>query len=181
MQIPLIKISMEVFREWKSSKLGIEMGLRNRILIHQTCQEWSNPVAIQRQLQTIYMILDNPLYSISRISSPFCWVTVWGSFGAPGFPLAKWEQLCHAKFAAWELSAEHLADAPAPGMLTIGINLWGEFLKWIYLILLFSCWSSLPLTVAALVPRKGDLLKHVEGLPVKVGSTAFSARPYFQF
>lgn len=77
MQIPLIKISMGVFRQWKSSKLGIEMELRNRILIHQTCQEWSNPVVIQRQLQTIYMILDNPLYCISRISSPCCsWLPV---------------------------------------------------------------------------------------------------------
>ena len=90
MQIPLIKISMEVLREWKSSKLGIETGLRNRILIHQTCQEWSNPGAIQRQLRTMYMIPDNPLYCISpRISSPFCSWLHEAPFGAAGFLLAK--------------------------------------------------------------------------------------------
>lgn len=31
-------------------------------------------------------------------------------FGAPSFPFVKWEQLCHAKLAACELGAEHLAD-----------------------------------------------------------------------
>ena len=88
--LPLIKISMEVLREWKSSKLGIETGLRNRILIHQTCQEWSNPGAIQRQLRTMYMIPDNPLYCISpRISSPFCSWLHEAPFGAAGFLLAK--------------------------------------------------------------------------------------------
>lgn len=70
-------------------QLSIEMGLRNRILIRQTCQEWSNPVAIQRQLQTIYMIPDNPLYCISRISSPFCSLLHEAPFGAAGFPLQK--------------------------------------------------------------------------------------------
>lgn len=110
MQIPLMKISMEVFREWKSSKLGIEMGLRNRILIHRTCQEWSNPVAIQRQRRTIYLIPDNPSYCISRISSPFCSLLHEAPFRAPGFPLRTRGQLCHAKFAACELSPEHLAD-----------------------------------------------------------------------
>lgn len=140
MQIPLIKISMEVFREWKSSKLGIEMGLRNRILIHQTCQEWSNPVAIQKQLQTIYMILDNPLYCISRISSLFCSLLHEAPFGAPGFPLQKKGQLCHAKFAACELSPEHLAD-------TIGsrnVNDWNKPLRSVPKMNLFDTVVQLP-------------------------------------
>ena len=74
----------------------------------------------------MYMIPDNPLYCISpRISSPFCSWLHEAPFGAAGFLLAKkkkkkktpkqkQEQLCHAKFAAWELSAEHLADTPGP-------------------------------------------------------------------
>lgn len=126
MQIPLIKISMEVFKEWKSSKLGIEMGLRNRILIHQTCQEWSNPVAIQRQLQAIYMIPDNPFYCISRISSPFCSFTAWGSIWGSRFPICKkQEQLCHAKFAACELSAGRLADTTS----SRNVNDWNKLLR----------------------------------------------------
>lgn len=182
MQIPLIKISMEVFREWKSSKLGIETRLRNRILIHQTCQEWSNPVAIQRQLQTAYMIPDNPLYCISRISSPFCsWLCGRLHLGLQVSHLQNGSNfvmldLLHVNsvLGIWQ-------RPPAPGMLTLGGNHWGECLWWRYLIL-FSCWKSLPCTVATMVlSEKLVTLNYGRCLHEKARSVALSAKAEIPF
>lgn len=121
MQIPLMKVSMGVFRAWKSSKLGNEMGLRNGILIHPTCQEWSNPAARQRQPRTIHKILDNPLYCISRISSPGGRSSLGGSIWGSRLPICKWQQLCHAKLEACELSTSTW-QTQAPGMLTTALE-----------------------------------------------------------
>lgn len=186
MQIPLIKISMEVFREWKSSKLGIEMGLRNRILIHPTCQEWSNPGAIQRQLQTIYMIPDNPLYCISRISSPFCSSLHEAPLGAPGFPFAKKkktrEQLCHAKFAACELSPEHLADITS----SRNVNDWNKPLRRVPKMNLFDTVVQL---LKSFTPHRGHLglwekvipLNHGKGLCKRQEALSSQLRPKTPF
>lgn len=182
MQIPLIKLSIEVFREWKSSKLGIEMGLRNRILIHQTCQEWSNPAAIQRQPPTIHMILDNPLYCISRISSPFCSLLSEAPFGAPGFLFAKWEQLCHAKFAACELSAELLADTTS----SRNVNDWNKPLRRVLKMNLFDTVVQLlkfftPRSCHTGATEDRITLNHEKDLYKKAGSNAFSAKAEIPF
>lgn len=86
-------------------------------------------------------------------------------FGAPGFPFAKWEQLCHAKLEACELSAEHLADASSRNVNDwIGITLSGELLvnlldTVVHLLTFFT-----PGRCHTAAMRKGGPGKHEKGL-----------------
>lgn len=127
------------------------------------------------------MILDNPLYCISRSSSPFCSLLNEAPFGAPGFSFAKWEQLCHAKFAACELRAEHLADTTS----SRNVNDWNKPSRKVLRMNLFDTVVQLlkfftPHSLSHGCCKRDD---HVESwrLVWKSRSSAFSAKAEIPF